>query len=50
MYDAVIPLLKNLSKNPDQEIIKWPNRKDKIEEFKNKLDKIGGDRIKVKSL
>lgn len=50
MYDAVIPLLKNLSKNPDQDIIKWPNRKEKIAQFKNKLDLIGGDFIKVKEL
>ena len=50
MYDSVIPLLKNLSKNPEQDIIKWPNRKAKITEFKNKLDKIGGNHIKVKTL
>ena len=50
MYDAVIPLLKNLSKNPNQEFIKWPNRTAKIEQFKAKLDKIGENYIKVKSL
>jgi hypothetical protein len=50
MYDAILPLLKNLSKNPDQEIIKWPDRKAKIAEFKKRLDSIGGSDIKVKSL
>lgn len=50
MYDAIIPLLKNLNRNPDQEIIKWPNRAVKIQEFKNKLDTLGGDFIKKKEL
>lgn len=50
MYDSIIPLLKNLNSNPDQEYIKWPNRTEKIKKFKNKLDTIGGDFIKTKSL
>lgn len=50
MYDAIIPLLKNLNKNPSQEYIKWPNRVEKIAAFKEKLDDIGGDIIKVKKL
>ena len=50
LYDAIIPLLKNLNKNPDQDIIKWPNRQEKIAQFKMKLDEIGGDYIKVKKL
>ena len=50
MYDAILPLLRNLSKNPDQEIIKWPDRKEKILEFKKRLESIGGNDIKVKSL
>ena len=50
MYDAILPLLKNLSKNPDQDIIKWPNRKEKIAEFKTRLESIGGTDIRVKSL
>jgi hypothetical protein len=50
MYDAIIPLLKNLNKNPSQEYIKWPNRVEKIAAFKEKLDEIGGDIIKVKKL
>jgi hypothetical protein len=50
MYDAIIPLLKNLNANPTQEYIKWPDRTKKIVTFKNKLDKIGGEHIKVKDL
>lgn len=50
MYDAIIPLLKNLNKNPSQEYIKWPNRIEKVVQFKQKLDEIGGDYIKVKKL
>lgn len=40
MHKAVLNLLKNLSKNPQQELIKWPNRVQKIDEFKLKLDRI----------
>lgn len=40
MYKAVLPLLNNLEKNPDQEMIKWPNRDKKIKEFKLKLKNI----------
>ena len=50
MYDAIMPLLRNLNKNCDQEIIKWPNRNAKLVEFKLKLDSIGGPYIKEKSL
>ena len=50
MYDAIIPLLKNLNANPGQEYIKWPDRTKKIVAFKNKLDKIGGEHIKAKDL
>jgi hypothetical protein len=37
MYDMVLPLLNNLQKNPEKEYIKWPNRAEKIEQFKLKL-------------
>ena len=50
MYDAVLPLLKNLNANPDMDIIKWPNRSQKISQFKTKLDNIGGNHIKKKSI
>lgn len=40
MQAAINKLLTNLSKNPEQELIKWPNRLEKINEFKQKLDRI----------
>ena len=40
MYDSILPLLNNLEKNPDQEMIKWPNRDKKIKEFRTKLKNI----------
>lgn len=40
LYKTIIPLLNNLEKNPDQEMIKWPNRDKKIKEFKQKLKDI----------
>lgn len=50
MYDAILPLLNNLNRNPDQDIIKWPNRTQKISQFKAKLDNIGKEFIKIKEL
>jgi hypothetical protein len=40
LYNAIIPLLGNLKKNPDKDYIYWPNRTDKIEQFENVLQKI----------
>ena len=41
MYDAVMPLLKNLAKDADKNpIISWPDRGAKIDQFINKLNKI----------
>lgn len=40
LYDAMIPLLDNLKKNHDKDYIYWPNRVEKIEEFKKKLKDI----------
>ena len=34
----IMPLLKNLMKNPEKDTIVWPNRKQKIEEFIKKMD------------
>lgn len=36
MFDLFIPLLNNLAKNPEKEVIKWPNRLEKIEQIKQK--------------
>lgn len=40
MYNAIDKLLTNLSKNPQQELIKWPNRLERIAEFRLKLERI----------
>lgn len=38
MYEAVLPLLENLMKDADKKpVINWPNRGEKIAEFKEKL-------------
>jgi hypothetical protein len=50
LYNAIIPLLKNLKANPDKDTIVWPNRAVKIDEFKTKIDKIVGDTITRKKI
>ena len=40
LYNAIIPLLNNLKKNPEKEYIYWPNRTIKIEQFENIITKI----------
>ena len=40
LYNAVIPLLSNLKKNPEKDYIFWPNRTEKIEQFEDHLMKI----------
>ena len=40
LYNAVIPLLNNLKKNPEKEYILWPNRLTKVEQFETHLQKI----------
>lgn len=40
LYNAVVPLLNNLKKNPEKEYILWPNRLAKVEEFETYLQKI----------
>jgi GTP cyclohydrolase I len=41
MYDAIMPLLKNLQKDADKNpIINWPNRAQKIDQFITRLNKI----------
>ena len=37
LRDMIMPLLNNLKKNPDKEMIKWPNRADVIERQIKKL-------------
>lgn len=40
LYNAIIPLLSNLKKNPERDYIKWPNRLEKIEQYEQMLEKI----------
>lgn len=43
LYKAIVPLLENLSKNEDKEYIYWPNRAEKISQFKLKLNQVLND-------
>jgi len=45
---AITPLLDNLAANPEKDIINWPNRKEKIEEFRKKLYEIAGKSLPKK--
>jgi len=40
LYNAVIPLLTNLKRNPEKEYILWPDRLSKVEAFEDKLTEI----------
>ena len=40
LYNAIIPLLNNLKKNPEKEYILWPDRLTKVEAFEDHLQKI----------
>ena len=37
LYNAIVPLLNNLKKNPEKEYILWPNRIEKVEQFETHL-------------
>lgn len=37
LYNAVMPLLTNLKKNPEKEYILWPDRVTKVEQFEAHL-------------
>lgn len=50
LYNAIIPLLKNLKANPEKDVIMWPNRVEKIDEFKAKIDDIVGDSVTRKKI
>jgi hypothetical protein len=40
LYNAIIPLLNNLKKNPEKEYILWPDRLRKVEEFETYIQNI----------
>lgn len=37
MYSLILPLIENLLKDPNKSYIHWPNRKEKLELFRQKL-------------
>jgi len=43
MYNMIIPLINNLSKDPQKEYILWPGRDKKLAEFKASLDALISD-------
>lgn len=42
LYRMVLPLLKNLATNSEKDYIYWPDRVEKIQQFKEKLDEVAG--------
>jgi len=40
LYNAIVPLLSNLKKNPEKDYIYWPNRVGKVDEFENMINAI----------
>ena len=40
LYNAIMPLLSNLKKNPEKDYIYWPKRTAKIDQFEDVLRKI----------
>ena len=40
LHSAIIPFLDNLCLNPEKSAIFWPNRVERIEEFKKRLEQI----------
>ena len=39
-YNAIIPLLTNLKKNPEKDYIYWPNRLERVEKFEDHISSI----------
>jgi hypothetical protein len=46
LYHSILPFLDNLCKNPEKSTIHWPNRVEKIEQFKKKLKQIAEGNVK----
>jgi hypothetical protein len=40
LYNTIVPFLDNLCKNPEKSTILWPNRVDKIQQYKSRLKQI----------
>ena len=47
LFSAIQPLLNNLKANPEKELIKWPNRLEKIEAFEDHIQKIYKDNMSI---
>jgi hypothetical protein len=43
LYNAILPLLSNLKKNPEKDYIYWPNRTAKVEQFEDLISNIVKD-------
>ena len=40
LFNAIMPLLNNLQKNPEKEYILWPDRYQKVEQFRDHITEI----------
>lgn len=40
LFNTIMPLLTNLQKNPEKEYILWPDRYQKVEQFRDRLTEI----------
>jgi hypothetical protein len=40
LYTSIVPFLDNLCKNPEKSTILWPNRVEKIQQYKTRLKQI----------
>lgn len=40
LHKSILPFLNNLCKNPEKSTIHWPNRVEKIQQFKKRLQQI----------
>lgn len=46
LYSSILPFLDNLCKNPEKSTIHWPNRVEKIQEYKKNLKSIVEGNVK----
>lgn len=40
LFNAIMPLLNNLQQNPEKEYILWPDRYQKVEQFRDHITEI----------
>jgi uncharacterized protein Yka (UPF0111/DUF47 family) len=46
LHRSILPFLDNLCKNPEKSTIHWPNRVEKIEQYKKRLQQIAEGKYK----